>query len=64
MRTAKGRAEVLAGGVGACVRLLQPSAFALPPPHQAALHLHALAVLEALAAQPEGSGLGFGLAKP
>jgi len=42
VRTAKGRAEILAGGIGACVGLLQPSALALPPSDQAALQLHAL----------------------
>ena len=54
MGTAAGRAGITAGGVAPCVKLLQPSAAATTPAEQAALHLHALAVLEALAAEPEG----------
>ena len=52
VRTARGRAEIIAGGIAPCVGLLRPSALAMPPAEQAALHLHALAVLEALASEP------------
>ena len=61
--TAKGHADLTAGGIAPCVRLLQPSALTMPPVEQAALHLHALAVLEALAVEP-GGGAAVAAAAP
>jgi hypothetical protein len=63
VRTVKGRAEIIAGGIASCVGLLQPRALSLPmqPAEQVALHQAVLTVLEEALTAEDGGDVAVSL---